>query len=96
MLSSDDPYRQIPTEAVLSEYAGTYEHWNIPELKIRYNTRDRGLEAIYRELRFPLYFEAKDVFRDTGGDSITFERNEEGRIIGYRRAYEPDRLMKRM
>ncbi|WP_052333947.1 DJ-1/PfpI family protein [Neolewinella persica] len=96
LLSSDDPYRQIPAEAVLSEYVGIYEHWNLPELQIRYNARDRGLEAIFRELRFPLYFEAKDVFKDVGGDTVTFERSADGRVIGYRRSYEPDRLMKRL
>jgi putative intracellular protease/amidase len=96
LLSPDDPYSQIPTEAVLSEYAGTYEHWNTPELEIRYNARDRGLEAIFRKLRFPLYFAAEDVFEDVSGDTVTFERDAQGKIMGYRRSADPDRLMKRL
>lgn len=96
LLSPDDPYSQIPSAALLSEYAGTYEHWNLPELHIRYNARDRGLEVILRELRYPLYFEAKDLFRDVGGDVVTFDRDEEGKVIGYRRSHEPDRRMKRL
>lgn len=96
LLSPDNPYSQIPAAEMLSEYAGTYEHWRIPELQIRYNERDRGLEAIFRSLRFPLYFQTKDVFEDVGGDTVKFERDAQGKVIGYRRSYEPNRLMKRL
>jgi len=55
LLSEDDPYRIIPAATELEEYVGTYEHWRIPEIELRYNERDLGLEAIHRGLRFPLW-----------------------------------------
>ncbi|MFT6000509.1 MAG: hypothetical protein ACI81P_002971 [Neolewinella sp.] len=96
LLSPDNPYSQTPAAETLSEYTSTYEHWRIPELQIRYNERDRGLEAIFRSLRFPLYFQTKDVFEDAGGDAVTFERDAQGKVIGYRRSSDPDRLMRRL
>jgi putative intracellular protease/amidase len=96
LLSEDDPYRTIPPAAELSEYVGTYEHWRIPKLEIRYNERDLGLEAVYRGLRFPLYYQSKDVFTDVGGDTVSFERNEHGNIVGYRHSYDSDRVLIRL
>lgn len=95
LLSEDDPYKSIPSAIDLTEYVGLYEHWSIPELDIRYNERDLGLEVFYRDLRFPLYYQSKDVFTDVDGDTVTFVRNGDGKISGYRHSHDSDRVLVR-
>jgi putative intracellular protease/amidase len=89
LLSPDDPYSSIPAAEDLKEYTGTFNHWNIDALVIRYNERDRGIEAYFRQQRFPLYYQQKDVFTDTSGDTVTFQRDASGKIIGYSHSQHP-------
>ncbi len=96
LLSEDDPYRIIPAATELEEYVGTYEHWRIPEIELRYNERDLGLEAIHRGLRFPLFYQSEDVFTDSDGDTVTFERNPEGEISGYRHSFKRGKVFARL
>lgn len=62
------------------------------ELDIRYNDRDRGLEAYVRQQRFPLHFQQKDVFKDVSIGVVTFQRGPGGRVTGYLHSSQPGQI----
>jgi CubicO group peptidase (beta-lactamase class C family) len=68
----------------LREYEGLYEYINKITLKIAASPIDTTLLCIINESRYPFTTIGKDIFLNPLKDSVTFLRNIQNKIIGYK------------
>src|SRR6185436_5445366 len=73
-----------PPEENLKEFEGRYEYLSGATIQIAASPRDGVLYAILDEAKYPLKRMSKGVFADRQGSRVVFEREETGRISGYR------------
>ena len=71
------------TSQTVSDYEGRYEGGG-SSLLIAARPEDDALFAIVNEARYPLLPHARDVFLNSTGQEVHFERDAGGRVIGYR------------
>lgn len=71
-----------PSLAALKEYQGLYENSGGTTLRIAASPVDTMLYALIGEARYPLRSVRPDVFRNGGGDTVRFVR-QQGNIAGY-------------
>lgn len=72
----------------VSDYEGRYEGGG-SSLLIAVRPDDGALFAIVNEARYPLTPHAPDVFLNSTGQEVHFERDAGGQVIGYRVRIEP-------
>lgn len=81
ILSQDNPYKETPSEEILSSYIGKYEYKN--DSKIELIIHEDELKAVVNGTNYPLFYEETDLFTDVEGEPVFFKRNETDQIIGY-------------
>ncbi|MEO9870287.1 DJ-1/PfpI family protein [Ekhidna sp.] len=82
ILSEDDPYKPTIKENELKAFEGEYEYKNGTQIVLK--AKKDELFAIVQGLTYPIYHEAEDIFSDVGSEPVYFERNSDGRVVGYR------------
>lgn len=78
---SQQPY--IPSYEQLQEYEGLYHYTNKSTLEIAASPVDLHLYAIIYDTKYPLKPVARDVFTNSTGEQVIFNRNGSGKIRGY-------------
>ena len=84
ILSEDNPYIKKKPISFFKNFEGTYQYENNAELKLVFNEREGNLMANVNGASYPVYHEDQDIFSDVGNDPVFFQRNEAGKIIGYK------------
>lgn len=72
------------TSQAVSDYEGRYEAGGTSSLLIAVRPVDDALFAVVNEARYPLAPHAPDVFLNSTGQEVHFERDAGGQVIGYR------------
>lgn len=67
----------------LKEYEGLYEYVNNTTLKIATSPIDTTLVCIINESKYPFKALGKDLFLDSGKDTVQFFRNKKQKVAGY-------------
>lgn len=81
ILSPDNPYTKEPIE--LSPFLGHYEHFQQEE-DFEVFMKNGELAAKSGQTTYPIYHESRDIFSTVQSDPIYFERDEDGKVRGYR------------
>jgi hypothetical protein len=68
----------------LNEYVGTYEFKDNQKIEIMLNKRENSIYALLDSKSFPLFYLKKDAFMTLNGYEVTFQRNKDNEIMGYR------------
>lgn len=84
ILSKDNPYSQRESASFFVDFEGTYQYIDNTEFKLTYNERDGNLIANINGTFYPVYHESGDTFSDVGNEPVFFQRNEAGKVIGYK------------
>jgi len=83
-LSSHNPYDGFINIPNLENYTGTYEYIDNDEVVLKINSREKSLYAILGERNYPLFYLENDVFLNLNKDKITFIKDKNNKIIGYK------------
>jgi putative intracellular protease/amidase len=88
LLNETDPYRHFMQVENLNEYVGTYEFKDNQKIEIMLNKRENSIYALLDSKSFPLFYLKKDAFMTLNGYEVTFQRNKDNEIMGYRSSEE--------
>lgn len=83
ILSDDDLYLKTGPANDLNEYFGTYEHLSGTDISIGKGRREGELTVVVNGKKTPLFYAQADKFNNVDGVSVLFQRNDNGKIIGY-------------
>ena len=84
ILSDDNPYAQKMSASFYNEFLGSYEYKNNTEFRLMYSEKEGNLLAEIQGISYPIYHENGDIFSDIGNEPVLFQRNEAGKIMGYK------------
>lgn len=96
MLTDQNPYLVLEQLKDLNAYLGSFERSEKQTLEIKVNQRLSSLEAWIGEASFPLFYESKDTFTNVQGEKVLFQRDDQGRVIGYRLKAADQPLLKKL
>ncbi|WP_187696466.1 DJ-1/PfpI family protein, partial [Xanthovirga aplysinae] len=95
ILSQHNPYEDIPQISRLKDYVGVYENQGESSIHLIINEREKSLEGAYEEdldRNYPLFYIDKDKFENLNQDEITFERDQNNKVTGFRVSDKPEKL----
>ncbi|WP_299211783.1 DJ-1/PfpI family protein [uncultured Aquimarina sp.] len=95
-LSPDNPYDGFINIPNLENYTGTYEYLHNAEVALKINARENSLYAILDKRNYPLFYLKKDEFINLNGDEITFIKDKNNEIIGYKSSRDPEIIYKKL
>ncbi|WP_298311779.1 DJ-1/PfpI family protein [uncultured Aquimarina sp.] len=95
-LSLDNPYDGFTNIPNLENYTGTYEYLDNTEVILKINSREKSLYAVVYKRNYPLFYLKKDKFINLNGDEITFIKDDNNRVIGFRSSRNYDTLYKKL
>lgn len=84
IITGIDPYHYFMQVDNLKDYLGVYEFQNNLKIEIKLNKRENSIYAVLDGQNFPLFYTNKDKFIALDGNEITFQRNSQDLILGYR------------
>lgn len=83
ILSEDNPYDSLPGIDQLREYAGKYEHKDVNQINLEVGDHSGELYVLVGSRKIPVFYEQHDEFSTLNGEPVYFQRDEEGKIMGY-------------
>ncbi|XLS29742.1 DJ-1/PfpI family protein [Flavobacteriaceae bacterium M23B6Z8] len=96
LTTNENPYLEFMRLDNFGDYLGTYEFENDLEVAIKFNERENSIYAVLDGQNFPLFYIKQDVFTAVNGEEVTFQRNEEGAITGYRNNTDDTSFFKKL
>ncbi|PCJ94211.1 MAG: hypothetical protein COA50_13605 [Flavobacteriaceae bacterium] len=82
MLSGENPYAIIENVDHLIDYVGVYEIVGGQKIELKISEREKSLYAIINEMKYPLFYNKKDLFEDVSKNEVVFKRDKNNKIIG--------------
>lgn len=82
VLTSDNPYANLPAAAELQAYAGTYTTEKGPPIVVQAGQRSGELLMVTNGKSYPLFFDRPDEFTDVNSAPVRFQRDAQQRITG--------------
>ncbi|WP_298546298.1 DJ-1/PfpI family protein [uncultured Aquimarina sp.] len=95
-LSQDNPYHNFLNIPNLESYTGTYQYIDNQEVVLKINSREKSLYAVLDKIKYPVFYQEKDVFANLNNDKITFLRNKNNEITGYTSSKNPEIIYKKL
>ncbi|MHA7057650.1 DJ-1/PfpI family protein [Aquimarina sp. M1] len=95
-LSIHNPYDGFINIPNLDDYTGSYEYMDNTEVMVKINARENSLYAIVNKRNYPLFYLKKDVFTNLSNDKITFEKDKNDRVIGFRSSNNHTKLFQKL
>ncbi|WP_299443115.1 DJ-1/PfpI family protein [uncultured Aquimarina sp.] len=95
-LSKHNPYDGFINIPNLENYTGTYEYLDSTEVVLKINSREKSLYAILGKRNYPLFYLEKDAFLNLNKDEITFIKDKNNKIIGYKSSRDPEIIYKKL
>ena len=96
ILADDNPYLNLATAAQLKDFVGVYEFHNGEEVEIKINKREQSLFAKLGKRSYPLFYVEGDNFLNLGDDKVTFIRDNNNIITGYKTSKYKDNVYKKL
>lgn len=95
-LSPDNPYDGFINIPNLENYTGIYEYLDNTEVALKINAREKSLYAILGKRNYPLFYLKPDVFINLNKDEITFIKDKNNKIIGYKSSEDHNIIYKKL
>jgi putative intracellular protease/amidase len=96
LLADDNPYLYYMEMKNLKDYTGSYQFENNGKVEIALNLRENSIYAVLDGQKYPLFYLDKDVFVGVNGQQVSFQRNENNIIVGYRSSEDDSILYKKL
>ena len=96
LLTDDNPYRHYMEMENLEDYIGTYQFKNDGKVKIELNQRENSIYAVLDGQKYPLFYLDQDVFVGVNGQQVSFQRNKNSTISGYRSSEDESILYEKL
>lgn len=95
-LSDHDPYEGMLDVAVFVEYLGEYVASGEEAISLVIDEHEQSLSAITNDQRQPFLYLGKDRFETTEGITISFMRDEEQQLSGFKLMKEEPTIFERL
>ncbi|WP_051554587.1 DJ-1/PfpI family protein [Maribacter antarcticus] len=96
LLTNDNPYSHYMEIKNLEDYIGRYQFENNGQVEIELNQRENSIYAILDGQKYPLFYLNPDIFVGVNGQHVSFQRNKNNIITGYRSSEADSILYKKL
>ncbi|MFT6134052.1 MAG: putative intracellular protease/amidase [Cyclobacteriaceae bacterium] len=96
LLTDDNPYRYFMEIENMEDYIGMYQFENNGQVEIELNQRENSIYAILDGQKYPLFYLDQDVFVSVNGQQVSFQRDSNNVISGYRNTKDESILYKKI